>query len=151
MIGIPEFLIVAGMFVLRIGVPLALIVLLGYLLKRLDRRWEKEARADQAKARPAEKAIEQPARVISGRGSGKDIPGPQMPFDPLRQRLPEPGLAAGPARPCWEVHGCSQAQLSGCPAHQHPDQPCWQARFGTEQPIPDTCVNCEMFQRHPLA
>lgn len=40
-----EILIVIGMFALRLGVPVGLTVAIGYLLRRLDSRWEAEARA----------------------------------------------------------------------------------------------------------
>ena len=47
MLNFTEFLAVAGLFVLRVGIPLLIMVGLVYLLKRLDRRWEADARAAQ--------------------------------------------------------------------------------------------------------
>jgi hypothetical protein len=41
--GMWEAAIVAGMFVLRLGVPLAITVAVGYLLHRLDAKWQAEA------------------------------------------------------------------------------------------------------------
>ena len=34
---------VAGLFVLRLGVPLAIVVIVGYVLHRLDAKWEAQA------------------------------------------------------------------------------------------------------------
>jgi hypothetical protein len=145
MIEFFDILVIAGMFVLRIGVPLALVLGIGYLLKRLDRRWAEQAWTEQAKAQPAARAA---AAALPGR-TGADIPGPQLPFEPSLGRL-QPGLAAAPARACWDVKGCNEARWADCPAYQHPDVPCWQARFGTEGHIPETCVGCEIFQRYPF-
>lgn len=45
-----ELLVIVGMFVLRLGVPLAITLAVGYGLHRLDARWEAEARADRNRA-----------------------------------------------------------------------------------------------------
>ena len=37
--------IILGMFLLRLAVPLAITLLVGYLLHRLDARWQAEAQA----------------------------------------------------------------------------------------------------------
>ena len=49
-----DLLGVIGMFLLRVGVPLAITVGVVYLLKRLDRRWEAEARAPSPVFAPAQ-------------------------------------------------------------------------------------------------
>ena len=54
MIDFTDMLVFAGMLFLRFGVPLLVVIGIGYLLKRLDRRWEAEAWAEQAKAKAAE-------------------------------------------------------------------------------------------------
>ena len=41
--GLWEATIIAGMFILRLGVPLAITVAVGYLLRRLDAKWQAEA------------------------------------------------------------------------------------------------------------
>ena len=60
MINFTDMLVFAGMLFLRFGVPLLIVIGIGYLLKRLDRRWEAEAWAEQAKAKAAEVPAEQP-------------------------------------------------------------------------------------------
>lgn len=40
-----EILAILGMFILRLGVPLILVLGVGYVLRRLDRNWEAEATA----------------------------------------------------------------------------------------------------------
>jgi hypothetical protein len=66
-----EILLVVGMFILRLGVPLALTLAVGYGLRRLDARWEAEARAQlEREALPAElkalKTTEQPCWELKG-------------------------------------------------------------------------------------
>ena len=43
--GIYETLVIIGMFALRLGVPVGITVAIGYFLRRLDSRWDAEARA----------------------------------------------------------------------------------------------------------
>ena len=64
-------LIVVGMFVLRLGVPLAITLGIGYSLRRLDAKWEAEAQANRDRAAvPAEvkalKTSEQPCWEVKG-------------------------------------------------------------------------------------
>jgi hypothetical protein len=40
--------IIVGMFILRLGIPLAITVFVGYCLRRLDDKWQAEAQARQA-------------------------------------------------------------------------------------------------------
>ena len=51
-----EFLAVAFGFLLRLGIPIGLSILIGWLLRRLDARWQAEAEAEltqlQARATP---------------------------------------------------------------------------------------------------
>ena len=42
MINFTDMLVFTGMLFLRFGVPLLVVIGIGYLLKRLDRRWEAE-------------------------------------------------------------------------------------------------------------
>ena len=39
--------IIVGMFILRLGIPLAIMLLVGYWLRRLDNKWQAEAKARQ--------------------------------------------------------------------------------------------------------
>ena len=149
MFNFTDFLVLAGMFLLRFGLPLAIVIGVGYLLKRLDKRWEAEAWAEQQAARGSEQPVERP--VTPKRAPS---PTPQLPWVPPPARetpRPQPGLVAGLAAPrCWDVKGCTESQKAQCAAPQHPEMPCWQARFDAEGHIPEDCVNCDTFQRYPL-
>jgi len=157
MMDILDVLVFAGMILLRFGVPLLIVLGVGYLLKRLDRRWEREAWEEQRKARGAEAPAEQqPGVPVPGKRPAAPVraPGPVMPFIPPQVRetpRPQPGLVAPHvAQRCWDVKGCSEADRAKCPAPQNPQKPCWQARFDAEGHIPEDCVNCDIFQRYPL-
>ena len=140
MVNVSDFLVVLGMFALRIGVPVAVTALLVYLLKRLDRRWEAEARIARGEitAEPAATPSQREAPV--GR--------PTLPA--RRQPLPS-GAMAATSQPCWDLKSCSEALRKTCPACKEPERPCWQARLSAEGRIPETCVDCTIFQRYPLA
>lgn len=155
MLNFTDIIVFAGMFLLRFGVPAAVTVGLVYLLKRLDRRWEAEARAYQATQTSAEKAAEQPApQPVQRPAPIKRAPEPTLPFitPPAHETpRPQPGLAAGQAvEHCWDTKGCSESTKAQCAAPSHPERSCWQARFDAEGQIPEDCVNCDTFQRFPL-
>jgi hypothetical protein len=150
MINILDIAVLFGMVIVRIGIPLGVVLLLGYFLKRLDRRWEAEARAERTAAAAAEQPVARPAAPRPVRPSGVDIPGPQLPFEPIPLRIPQPGLVLINEKHCWDVKGCSEQSKAKCPAVQHPNIPCWQARMESEGQIPATCPDCDIFQRHPL-
>jgi hypothetical protein len=160
MLDFVDIAVVAGMMFLRIGVPLLVILAIGYGLKRLDRRWEAEARAHQAEV--AEMPAEQPAApaqqpTVPARRPAKQ-PQPQpLPFVPPAALNKEPqrpamyaqaGLSAA-GKHCWDEKGCGEGNKATCAAPTHPDQPCWQARFNAEGHIPEECVHCDIFQRYP--
>ncbi len=65
MLDLTDIAVFTGLLLLRVGVPALIVLGIGYFLKRLDRRWEAEARAYQAKV-----AAEQPA-------VGEELPAPQ--------------------------------------------------------------------------
>lgn len=156
-----DFLIFLGMVFLRFGVPLLIVLGIGYLLKRLDRRWEAEAReyaarqaAQQPQVQPkAPRPVERPAVPVRTPAEM-----PQMPFivpPPVAIRdsqlpLPQPGLVATPPQACWDAQKCPADKKAQCAAPQHPEQPCWQARFDAEGHVPEECVNCDIFQRYPM-
>jgi hypothetical protein len=50
--GVLTTLAVVGLFVLRLGVPILLVALVGYALHRLDARWEAEAAAYHHQSMP---------------------------------------------------------------------------------------------------
>jgi hypothetical protein len=158
MINFTDMLVFAGMLFLRFGVPLLIVIGIGYLLKRLDRRWEAEAWAEQAKAQAAEVPAEQPSvpapcprPAVPAR---TPVPAPVLPFipPPVRETpRPQPGMTmARAAQPCYDAKGCSDTSKAQCAAPQHPEKPCWQARFDAEGAIPEDCVGCDIFQRYPM-
>jgi hypothetical protein len=60
--GLLQVAAIVGMFVLRLGVPLLITLLVAYWLRRLDSKWEAEARARQ-QTEPA--PIEEPQKAAS--------------------------------------------------------------------------------------
>jgi hypothetical protein len=155
MLSFVDLLAVAGLFALRIGVPIAVTAGLVYLLKRLDRKWEAEARLMQERAREAEKAAVQGIAQGGTKVRVPVSPQPTLPWVPppaIRPTIapPQPGLLAAAApQPCWTAKGCSDEKRAGCAATQHPEVPCWQARFDAEGAIPEQCTDCDIFQRYP--
>jgi hypothetical protein len=113
-----QILAVVGMFILRLGVPLAITLAVGYWLRRLDAKWQAEALA-----RKADTAL---ARQEAGAVPVIEI------FKVIEQ-------------PCWVLKNCPQDAFTGCPAHQHPDLPCWLARLRNEGRLPQPCYRCELF------
>lgn len=150
MINFADIVVIIGLFMLRIGVPLAIMVGLVYFLKRLDRRWEAEARAEQAIAKPAQ----QPAGLASpqtatARPAIAEIPVSKLPLS--AGLATQPGLIpVAKGQPCWDTKGCAETNYKECPAYLHPDQPCWQARLQAEGKIPEACPSCEIFQQYPM-
>ena len=158
MINFTDMLVFTGMLFLRFGVPLLVVIGIGFLLKRLDRRWEAEAWAEQAKAQAAEVPAEQPGipapaprPAVPAR---TPVPAPVLPFipPPVRETpRPQPGMTMARAvQPCYDAKGCSDTSKAQCAAPQHPEKPCWQARFDAEGAIPEDCVGCDIFQRYPM-
>jgi hypothetical protein len=163
MISFTDIAVVFWMMLLRVGVPLLVVIALAYGLKRLDRRWEAEARTHQAKMASTQPEVqpEAPAPQPTGpvapvrKPARQPAPG-QMPFipPPVRNKEQRPSLYAQPgasasAKHCWDEKGCSNSKKAACAAPSHPDQPCWQARFTAEGHVPEECVTCDVFQRYP--
>jgi hypothetical protein len=147
MMNFIDLMAVIGMFLLRVGVPLGITVGMVFLLKRLDRRWEMEARAE----RKAGKVVEQPIGVPAA--PSKRTPSPELPFVPppaVPDRRIQPGVAAGQVvQPGLSVKS-SRTEKAMCSAPQNADKPCWQVRFDAEGQIPEECVGCDIFQRYPV-
>jgi hypothetical protein len=146
-----DLMAVVGFFLLRVGVPLAITAGVVYLLKRLDRRWEMEARADQR----AGKAAEQPAVGPEAEKpvSPKRAPAPELPFIPppaVPDRRIQPGLAAGAAVQPGLSSKSGRSAKAQCAAPQNTGKPCWQTRLDAEGQIPEECVGCDIFQRYPV-
>jgi len=150
-----DFLDIVGltvMVLLRFGVPLALMAGAAYFLKRLDARWEAEARASQAVEAAEQPAIapQAPARPAQRRAPA---PGPLPTFipPPVDKSVPlQPGMMmAASAQHCWDQKGCTEDAKASCAAPANPGVPCWQAHLDAEGKIPEQCVECDVFQRYP--
>jgi hypothetical protein len=142
-----DILVILGMFFLRLGVPLLLVVGVGYLLRRLDARWEAEAREQVGNATRSTRPEQRP-------GAGQPAPARPRPRPlpggwPQPQRLPV--FAGGPSatdvfgQPCWAINGCDPAAREGCPAYHQPGSPCWLARYQAEGHLPAGCPDCAIY------
>lgn len=123
MVELQHLLILLGLFLLRIGVPLAITLGLGYVLIRLDERWKAEAQAEREAREEREERV--PAR---------------RPTVLARQITP---AVASP--PCWQVKDCDPVQRITCPAWNRPELPCWLAHMKADGALPDRCPECTLF------
>lgn len=114
-----ETVIILGMFVLRLGMPLAITLLLGYWLRRLDAKWQAEAQVQQE-------------AILSQQEKWAE---------------PEMEMLRVMKEPCWVIKTCPETVYSQCPAYHHPDVPCWMARFRAEGIIPAKCYRCTLFSQ----
>ena len=129
---VTEILYIIGLFVLRLGIPLTITVAIAYFLRRLDARWEQEARLEQEAGRATREVAEE--EIIY-------TPQPGLPL-----QAPIPALFDGFGKPYWETNkDCNPIKMEDCPAHQDPSVPCWQARRQAEGRIPVECYHCEIF------
>jgi hypothetical protein len=147
MMNFIDLMAVIGMFLLRVGVPLAITAGVVYLLKGLDRRWEMEARAGRKAAKP----VERPAGVPVA--PGKPVESPEQPFIPppaVPDRRIQPGVSAGQVVQPGISARSGRSEKALCNAPQNTDKPCWQVRFDAEGQIPEECVGCDIFQRYPV-
>ena len=117
--GLSDALVVAGMFILRLGVPLAITLAVGYLLLRLDAKWQAEAWAEWESNQ-----LEQGEQAEQAAGGVTS---------PVAKQL------------CWDLKECSQAVRDQCPAFKRPNIPCWLARRRIEGRLPAACYDCELF------
>jgi hypothetical protein len=131
MTSLTEILYIIGLFVLRLGIPIAVTLTIAYFLHRLDARWEKEAWLEQEAGRATKKAEERKSASVP-------LPQPAMP-------VPIPLALDNYGKPCWEIKDCDPIEMADCPAKQNPSIPCWQARRQEEGRIPVECYHCEIF------
>lgn len=150
-----DFMVVVGMIALRFGIPALVIIGIAYLFKRLDRRWEAEAREYAAKQAAEQPAVrpQAPRPALPAREPAQS---PQMPFiippaaiHDQRQQIAQPGMMAPTAEPGRRASRPNAGSKPLCSASQSGDKPCWQTRLNAEGKIPDECVNCDIFQRYP--
>ena len=106
----------AGIFVLRLGLPLVVTFGLAWWLRRLDTRWQAEARA----------------AYIADRWGRSDAP-------------PAVTAMHTSSTPCWVVRGCAAEDRAACAAHNQPNVPCWVVRLRREGKLPKACLKCELF------
>lgn len=116
-------LTIFGLFLVRLGIPLAIMVAVSYWLRRVDERWAAQARAYQQA-----KVWEE--QLVAAR------PGPLQTSDP----------------PCWVQRGCSAEQQAHCAAAKQPCLPCWLARLRQDHQLPASCARCPLFTLpHPVS
>ena len=115
---------VIGLFVLRLGVPLALMVLLSWVVSRYVQR--EEAREALSQGGPASADETQPA-------------------------IAEPVIPVGAASSCWAIKGCSAEERESCPATLRPGLPCWLAKQLVTGSLSATCEQCAVYQEGLVA
>jgi hypothetical protein len=121
MTPIPETLALIALFLLRLGVPLLITMLIVWGLKSLDGRWQAEAEARQASA------------IVS---AGE--------MQPAVFKAPQAAQS-----PCWKLRNCSEARRTGCVACKEPSLPCWMARLRADGRLPSACYGCALFRLRP--
>lgn len=121
MTPVVESIALLALFVLRLGVPLLITILVTWGLKSLDARWQAEADARQATA-----------IVDAGQALPAAFKAPQA-----------------MQMPCWMLRNCGEPQRSACAACKEPGLPCWMARLRTDGRLPSTCYGCALFKLRP--
>ena len=51
--------------------------------------------------------------------------------------------------PCWSLLSCSRYVLQKCPAHLHPERPCWENPYTQSEALLDIrkdCKTCKIFK-----
>ena len=105
------------LFALRCVFPLALTIVIGYLMNRLVDRWEAEEAI----------SLQEGIEIVQETKSSEGI------------KLPVVTL------PCWLVRKCDPVKRDNCPAFKQQGIPCWQARLRVEGQMPDTCPTCPIY------
>lgn len=121
MTPVSETIALIALFIVRLGVPLAVTVLITWALKSLDVRWQAEAEARQATA------------IVN---AGQALPAAFK--SPQAQQTP-----------CWVLRNCGEARRSACIACKEPGLPCWMARLRADGRLPSTCYGCALFKLRP--
>ena len=119
---LPEAAVIVGMFALRLGVPLAITLTVGYLLRRLDAKWQAQAWEQWEASQSQEQVIAEAKR-----------------------------LQADMEQPCWSLKGCDETARAQFAAPQQLDIPCWLARRRSEGRLPAECYNCAQFSLRKIA
>jgi len=110
-----EILVIIGLFLLRLGLPLAITVAVGYGLRRLDAKWQAEALAQWQAEDPTQKEIVETLETV-----------------PIEQL-------------CRKKKGYEELIQSLEPGCALLDIPCWLARLRATGRLPEECRECELF------
>jgi hypothetical protein len=103
-----EVMVIVGLFVGRLLVPVGLIAVLAWGLRRLDARWQAEAEAEQRLAL----SVEVPPRAITPLASERPCWEQRRCSEEKRERCP---AYHHPALPCWLVRREAEGRLpEGC-------------------------------------
>lgn len=116
-----ETIALITLFILRLGVPIAITVAIVGGLRWLDRRWQAEADAQRSSHAVAAGQLA-PAAVVSA-------------------------LAA--EQPCWKIKQCPPEKRAQCTACALTDIPCWMARLRADGKLPARCYGCALFRTRP--
>jgi hypothetical protein len=117
-----ETLALTLLFLLRLGVPIAVTGAIVWGLRRLDARWQVEADAQRASRAVAAGLLSSPATTSP--------------------------LAA--VRPCWQHNNCPPEKRQHCAACALTDIPCWMARLRADGKLPARCYGCTLFRTRPV-
>jgi hypothetical protein len=113
--------VIVGMFLLRLGVPLAITLVVAYFLRRLDAKWQAEAWVQWEASQPQEELVAEAKRLHAGK------------------------------QPCWSLKGCDEVARANCAASKFIDIPCWLARRRSEGKLPAECIRCAQFSLRQVA
>lgn len=111
--------VIVGLFALRCVVPIVLMLVIGYAMKRLVRHWENEEAA-------------QPQASI-----------------PLAMASPAARQQSKSKIPCWVLNNCDEKTRRSCAAFASPTLACWVARLQAEGQIPAKCAGCALYTGSP--
>lgn len=106
------------LFILRMGIPIAVTVAIVSGLKFLDGRWQADAEARHA-SRAVAQGLLTPDAVSSPMAAEK---------------------------PCWELNGCTEEKRKQCSGCAMTDIPCWMARLRADGKLPARCYGCALFR-----
>lgn len=111
-----DILVLGFLAVLRIGVPILLIMAIGYLLVRYSR-----ARISADLQAPAEAVGMSPAEWARA-------------------------VTVPPVVPCWEQKNCDATKRSNCAAYKRSHVPCWLAVQVAEGQLRADCMGCDLYR-----
>jgi hypothetical protein len=116
-----ESLMVVSLFVVRLGVPVAITLLLIWGFRQIDRRWL---------------------------GTSKTVvPAPLVGLT-ANAETGECNPALGP---CWEFKACPEAKREKCVVYQTKAERCWLCHLQTDGRVPGQCRTCGLFAATTLA